>query len=71
MNSASGLTKRLTNQGHAMRSILGCSRVTHLFSDGATLGRVGSLHSFQAAMPPSRTRQPEPRSFAERSPRLG
>src|SRR5262245_16832859 len=46
MKSASGLTKRLISHGQAMRSILGCSRVTHVFSEGPRFLRVGKSCAF-------------------------
>jgi len=54
MNSALGSMKRRISQGQAIRSIFGCSRVTHLLGVAPMLRRVGSPCSVQLAMPPSR-----------------
>src|SRR6266576_1304321 len=49
-----GSMKRRISQGQAIRSIFGCSRVTHLPGLTPMLRRVGSPCSVQSAMPPSR-----------------
>src|SRR6267143_397258 len=54
MNSALGSMKRRISQGQAIRSIFGCSRVTHLVEAAPILRRVGNPCSVQFAMPPSR-----------------
>ena len=69
-NWASGSTKRRISQGHAMRSIVGRSRVIHECGSSKSLLRRGRPCSAHPAMPPSRYRAswPAARSATRYSP---